>query len=58
MTNSICKTPAEFDRAIKKAAGKAEGDTEERYAPRRVEIIQDERPHGRRHVRAYPVANS
>lgn len=31
MTNSIYKTPAEFDRAIKKAAGKAEGDTGERY---------------------------
>lgn len=31
MTNSIYKTPAEFDRVIKKAASKAEGDTGERY---------------------------
>lgn len=31
MTNSIYKTPAEFDRAVKKAASKAEGDTGERY---------------------------
>lgn len=31
MTNSIYRTPAEFDRAIKKAASRAEGDTGERY---------------------------
>lgn len=31
MTNGIYKTPAEFDRAIKQAASKAEGDTGERY---------------------------
>lgn len=31
MTNSIYKTPAEFDRAVKKAASTAEGDTGERY---------------------------
>lgn len=31
MTSSIYKTPAEFDRTIKKAASKAEGDTGERY---------------------------
>ena len=31
MTNSIYKTPAEFDRAVKKAASKSEGDTGERY---------------------------
>lgn len=31
MTNGIYRTPAEFDRAIKKAANKAEGDTGERY---------------------------
>lgn len=31
MTGSIYKTPAEFDRAIKKAASRAEGDAGERY---------------------------
>ena len=31
MTESFYKTPAEFDRAIKKAARKASGDTGERY---------------------------
>lgn len=64
MTNGIYKTPDEFDRAIKQAASKAEGDTGERYrqalrdhgnAPRRVGVVQDERPRRRRRVRAYPV---
>ncbi len=31
MTDSTCKTPAEFDRELKKAARSAEGDTGERY---------------------------
>ena len=64
MTNGIYKTPDEFDRAIKQAASKAEGDAGERYrqalrdhgnAPRRVGVVQDERPRRRRRVRAYPV---